>query len=89
MLPPPWPPLSMLRLALVTWGIAGFFVLTGYGGAIGLPLGLLALWPFGAFLKRQYHVSNLVLVLSLIASAVVFEGVSLLYLSWLVNNGFT
>jgi hypothetical protein len=75
--PPPLSPLSTLLLALGTWAIAFFFVLSGYGGLIGLVLGPCALWPFGLFLRRQYHVSKLMLTIYLVAAFVIFFGLSI------------
>ena len=79
--------MANLKTAIVLWLIAGFFVMTGYGGAIGLPIGLIALWPFGVFLQRR--VSTLVLWLTLVLSGVIFVGLSLAYLQWLVSSGFS
>jgi hypothetical protein len=74
-------------LALGTWAIAGFFVITGYGAVIGWIIGLFALWPFGVFLRP--HVSKLILVLILVASGVTFLALSMIYLQWLGNSGYS
>lgn len=78
--------MANLQAAIGLWILAALLVFSAYGAIFGLAIGLIALWPFGQFLRPR--VSNPVLALVLLAAGVLFVALSVLYLQWLVSAGF-
>jgi hypothetical protein len=85
----PTSPFPTLIIALSVWAVAAFFVITGFGAFIGLPLGLFALWPFGVFLHQCLHPSKIMLVVVLVAVGLLFLAASLAFLMWLPSTGYS